>query len=160
MKRVAFIGQAMPRKKEENNDWPSLNKWLFSIGVTVEEIRKNFFYTALVNYFPGVKNGSHLVPTPIQIADEYNRLKKDLIKFKPEVIVTIGTLSLSYCFDKKNVLLKDYVGKSFLIDPYKFFSSEILVIPFPHPSGASLWYKNPENKLLLKKALQLLKMNI
>jgi len=34
------------------------------------------------------------------------------------------------------------------------------VIPFPHPSGARLWYKNKENKKLLEKALNLLKDNL
>ncbi len=160
MKRVAFVGQAMPSHKEENNDWPSLNNWLFSIGLTIQEIRENFLYTALVNYFPGAKNGSHLAPTSKQIADDEDRLKKDLLKFKPEIIVTIGKLSLSYCLNQKVGLLKNYIGNIYKTNPYNFFKKEILVIPFPHPSGASLWYKETENKLLLIKALELLKMNI
>lgn len=55
MKRIMFIGQAMPRLKRDLHDWPSLNIWLYSIGLTNDKIKKYFFYSALVDYFPGAK---------------------------------------------------------------------------------------------------------
>ena len=34
MKRAIFIGQAMPRNKSDLHDWPTLNNWLYSIGIS------------------------------------------------------------------------------------------------------------------------------
>ncbi len=160
MKRVIFIGQAMPRRKEYQHDWKSLNSWLYSIGLTDEHIRKYFFYSALVDYFPGAKNGSHLVPTEEQIEKERPRLQKTIRDFDPQVVVTVGKHSLEHCLGVKIDLLKNFIGKTFKVDPYELLGREILIIPLPHPSGASTWRHKPENKKLLVKALRLLMENL
>lgn len=160
MKKVIFVGQAMPKVKRTPHDWPTLNAWLYQIGLTDIDIQNNFLYTALVDYFPGSKNGSHLVPTKQEIAKERKRLAKTIKDFNPEIVISIGKLSLSYCLDEDIDLLNKYIGKSFIKDPYNLYASEVLIIPFPHPSGASTWKHKPENKKLLQKALQLLKINL
>jgi uracil-DNA glycosylase len=160
MKRVIFIGQAMPRQKSHLHDWPSLNSWLYSIGIKDDQIQKNFYYSALVDYFPGAKNGSHVVPTKSQIQKESERLQKSIRNFDPAIVVTIGKLSLENCLQKEIKLLNQFIGKIFMIDPYGLTGKKLLVIPLPHPSGASTWYKKPENRKLLGIALNLLKENI
>lgn len=160
MKKTIFIGQAMPRKKSHLFDWPSLNKWLYSIGVTEKQIKEHFFYSALVDYFPGALNGSHIVPTKSDIKKERNRLIKTITDFSPQVVVPIGVLSISYCLDEKAQPLVDNVGKVFNVDPYKAVGKILPVVPLPHPSGASTWRHRPENKVLLNKALELLKTQL
>lgn len=160
MKKVIFVGQAMPRIKRHPHDWPTLNAWLYPLGITDRNIKSNFLYTALVNYFPGAKNGSHLAPTEKEILKERKRLGRTIKKFNPNVVVTIGKLSVSYCLPNENGLLKDFIGKIYEADPYDLFGKKIKIIPFPHPSGASTWRHKPGNKKLLKKALALLKANI
>ena len=161
MKRVVFVGQAMPTRKEDNNDWPSLNKWLFNIGLTIEEIRKNFLYTALVDYFPGYnEKGGHKVPTKVEILSERKRLKKTITHFNPNIIVTIGKLSLENCLELKISNLNDYIGKSFETDPYGLLGKKMMIIPLPHPSGASTWKYKKGNMELLEKAMNLLKDNL
>ncbi len=160
MNRVIFIGQAMPRYKEDLHDWKSLNKWLYSIGITDDHIKKYFFYSALVDYFPGAKNGSHIVPTEEQIEKDRPRLRKTLRDFNPQIVVTVGKHSLEHCLGVKVNILKDFIGKKFIADPYKLFGKEVTIIPLPHPSGASTWRHKPENKIFLKKALKLLKANL
>lgn len=160
MKRVIFVGQAMPRHKEHLHDWPSLNLWLYSIGITDDQIKNNFFYSALVDYFPGSKKGSHLIPTKDEIEKERERLKNTINKFRPDVVVTIGKLSLTHCLQTKTGLLNEYIGKTFTVDPYGLCGRDLLVIPLPHPSGASTWRHNPKNKKLLMKALSQLKTYI
>ncbi len=150
----------MPRAKRDLHDWPSLNLWLYSIGLDDDHIRKYFFYTALVNYFPGSVGGSHRVPTSEEIKNEQQRLVKTINSFKPDLIVPIGKLSLAYCLRQKAEKLKDFIGKSFNIDPYGALQRKMLVIPLPHPSGASTWRHSEDNKALLKKALNLLKANL
>lgn len=160
MKRVVFIGQAMPRVKRHPHDWQTLNTWLYSIGITQNQIENNFLYSALVDYFPGAKNGSHLIPTEEEIEKERPRLAKTIKEFNPDLVVTIGKLSMSHCLRTEVNLLKDFIGKKFEVDPYGLVNKKLTVIPLPHPSGASTWRHNPENKKLLNKALQLLKENI
>jgi len=160
MKRCIFIGQAMPRVKRDPYDWPSLNLWLSSIGISKDQIRENFLYSALVNYFPGALNGSHKVPTKVEIEKERKRLVSTIKNFKPEIVVPIGKLSISYCLEEKVEKLNDYIGKTYNANPYKVLGSETLIIPLPHPSGASTWRHKPENKVLLNKALEFLKTNL
>ncbi len=163
MKRVIFIGQAMPKRNmAESHDWPSLNLWLYSIGLNDKQIKNNFLYAALVDYFPGYQEkGGHKVPTKDEIAKDRKRLGKTLHGFNPEILVTIGKLSLNYCLNEKiNSLDSNYIGKSFLVDPYNMLGKKILIIPLPHPSGASTWKYKKGNMELLEKALNLLKDNL
>lgn len=160
MKRSIFIGQAMPRTKEDPHDWPSLNQWLYSISLTDDLIRENIFYSALVDYFPGVANGSHIVPSKENIANERQRLKRTINDFKPELVVPIGRLSISYCLRQKVRPLVCDVGKIYTTNPYGLYIKELTVVPLPHPSGASVWRHKQENKRLLRKALSLLKKEL
>lgn len=157
MLRTIFIGQAMPRVKRDPHDWPSLNAWVYSIGITQDQIRANFHYTALVNYFPGSKKGSHLVPSLEEIKKERERLKKTIQNFNPELVVPIGKLSISYCLNQNQLSLNQNIGKIFNIDPYQALGFNVPVIPLPHPSGASTWRHKPQNQKLLLQALNLLK---
>ncbi|TSC88386.1 MAG: uracil-DNA glycosylase [Microgenomates group bacterium Gr01-1014_16] len=159
MKRAIFIGQAMPRFKKDPHDWPTLNTWLYSIGICHEEIVRNFFYSALVDYFPGSKNGSHLVPTAEEITKERIRLIKTIENFSPDIVVPIGKLSISHCLSQQ-IGLAEVIGKKFVADPYGALGYGLNIIPLPHPSGASTWHRKPKNKILLNRALDVLKSNL
>lgn len=151
----------MPRHKTDPHDWPSLNQWLYSLGYTDQQIKENFFYSALVDYFPGpAKGGSHRVPTEFEIEKERFRLQTTLETFRPEIVVPIGKLSIAYCLDEKIPELNKIIGRKFVADPYKLMGREVVVVPLPHPSGASTWKYQKKNKELLLSALNLLKKNI
>lgn len=150
----------MPRVKRHPHDWPTLNTWLYSIGITQSQIETNFHYSALVDYFPGSKKGSHLVPTKEEINQEHPRLVQTINDFKPDLVVSIGKLSISHCLNKESINLNETIGELFYIDPYGAIGSELPVIPLPHPSGASTWRYKPDNAKLLVKALELLKSNL
>jgi len=160
MKRAMFIGQAMPRRKSELHDWPSLNNWLYSRGITDKQIGKHFCYSALVDYFPGSKGGSHLVPTREEVGAERGKLKTTLRKFDPEIVVPIGRLSIAYCLDRKVEPLKENIGNTYTADPYMLYGIKLPIIPLPHPSGASTWRHDRVNKILLDKALDSLKRRL
>ena len=147
----------MPRLKRDPHDWPTLNKWLYSIGISDEQIKSNFLYSALVDYFPGSNGGSHKVPTAEEIEDERERLRKTINDFSPDVVVCVGKLSSSYCIQTKIDKLNEIIGKSFYVNPYGLYKKGTLVIPLPHPSGASTWHKNKSNIILLQKSLILIK---
>lgn len=160
MKRVLFVGQAMPAVKRHPHHWSSLNLWLYSIGLTDNDIQENFLYTALVNYFPGYKGKSYKVPSKIEIEKEKERLRKTINDFEPDVLVCIGRLSIANCFREKDIVLNNYIGKNYKLNPYGLCKKEITVVPLPHPSGASTWRHKLENKILLQKALNMLEKSI
>lgn len=147
----------MPRFKKSPHDWPTLNAWLYSLGISLDQIRQNFLYSALVDYFPGAKNGSHRVPTEAEIKREQIRLVKTIRNFSPQIVVPIGKLSISYCLNQTLLPLNKNIGKIFEVDPYQALGYKVKVLPLPHPSGASTWRHNPQNQKLLSKALTLLK---
>lgn len=146
--------------KRRPHDWPSLNQWLYSIGLTDELLRENTLYSALVDYFPGAENGSHIVPSKKDIEKERNALAKTIADFNPELVVPIGRLSISYCLNQKVQPLTNLIGNTYLANPYVLYDRELTIIPLPHPSGASTWRHKKGNKELLKKALGILKANL
>jgi uracil-DNA glycosylase len=155
-----FIGQAMPRVKRNPHDWPSLNEWLYSIGLTDDWLRSNAWYSALVDYFPGAKNGSHVVPGGAEIMREQDRLAETIKSFEPEVVVPIGRLSIGYCLGQKKLPLVAVVGQKYTANPYGLYTKEVAIVPLPHPSGASTWKHKPEHKQLLALALRILKREL
>jgi uracil-DNA glycosylase len=160
MKKCIFIGQAMPRIKKDPHDWPTLNTWLYSIGIKDEQIKKHFLYSALVDYFLGADRGSHKIPTSDEILKERKRLVKTITGFNPKVVVPVGRLSISYCLNQKVLPLKENIGKTYIKDPYNVLGYKVSIIPLPHPSGASTWRNKKENKKLLSMALNLLKREL
>ena len=160
VKRTIFIGQAMPRIKNHPHDWPSLNKWLFSIGLSIDQIKTYFCYSALVDYFPGSVGGSHTVPSPEAITKERNRLRQTLIDFNPKVVVPIGRLSIAYCLNREIEPLAKTIGKIYRENPYQLLDTQLVVIPLPHPSGASTWTFSEQGKKLLPLALEIIKQYV
>lgn len=150
----------MPRHKKDLHDWPSLNVWLYGIGLTNNQIREHTYYSALVDYFPGSKGGSHLIPTSQEIQKEHSRLVKTIQDFDPQIVVCIGKLSIANCLGLKSINLAETIGKIYSVDPYGSLGRKIMVIPLPHPSGASTWRHKPANMILLTKALKLLKSQL
>jgi uracil-DNA glycosylase len=58
------------------------------------------------------------------------------------------------------VQLPDVIGKEFFIRPFGTGANIVKVIPLPHPSGLNTWVFNPTNKILLDKALNLIKESL
>lgn len=154
MKRILFVGQAPPRTDPSRPfGRTKLYSWLHSIGITDEFIYANCEFGALIDFFPGIsKSGGHLVPTPEQIQESRPRLRDLFNKFKPDLVVPIGKLSIENCLQVPAALLTDVIGQEFKVNPYGLYR-EVPVIPLPHPSGASSWVYQPGNSELLTKAL-------
>jgi uracil-DNA glycosylase len=158
MKKTAFIGQAMPKPPYPERPFgrTKLYDWFKEVGIN--EI--NFYYSAIVSYFPGVKNGSHIVPSKKDIETERPLLENFLLEIDPDIIVPIGKLAISECLCEEINSLNDVIGKKYFVKPFGLLNRFKVIIPLPHPSGASAWYYTPTNKKLLYQALQLLKEEI
>ncbi len=158
MKKVFFLGQAPPRAQNERPfGTTALYKWFEEAGITDELINNSFSFGALIDFFPGSKNGTHLIPTKQQIAECRPRLLHKVAAIKPDIIVTVGTLALRNVMADYTLKLEDSVGQKFKAEPFGALGYEVTVIPIPHPSGASPWTHLGDNKKRLMQALQLLK---
>ena len=71
--------------------------------------------------------------------------EQELRLLRPELIVTVGGLALRTAAGRSR-RSRSAIGKSYVL-------GEAIVIPLPHPSGASGWLNEPQNRARLGKAL-------
>jgi uracil-DNA glycosylase len=155
--KVMLIGQA-PGVKNEIDRFPfnggtggkRLFQWLEKAGWTESEFREKQYIASVTRCFPGkAKNGTDRVPSNEEQELCKSWLKKELELLDIKIIIPMGKLAIGLFFDKKKPL-SEIIGQTFLID-------NRIIVPIPHPSGASTWHNMPENKVLLEKTLSLLR---
>lgn len=147
--RVMIIGQA-PGAVEITTGLPfsgragaELRRWLKTAGIDEEHLP---YRTSITKCFPGkaTSGAGDRRPSPPEIALCAPWLEKELALMQPRVILLVGTLAIERLWGR--VPLGDAVGKSRI-------DGERVLIPLPHPSGASRWLNDPRNRLRLRRAL-------
>lgn len=153
--RVMIVGQA-PGIVELTTRMPfsgragaELRRWLARAGISEEQLP---YRTSITKCFPGKAStgAGDRRPSPPEIALCAPWLEAELALVRPEIILLVGTLAIGRLWGPG--ALGDVVGHSkrgALLD-------EALLIPLPHPSGASRWLNDPENRVRLDRALRLL----
>lgn len=154
--RIMLIGQA-PGQTELTKRRPFagpagrvLFGWMHSIGIEEETFRQQVYMTAITKCFPGrARSGSgdrRPSAAEIQLCRPY--LEAQLALIRPEVVLLVGGLAIERYFPKTPLV--DLIGRRFERDGARF-------IPLPHPSGASRWLNDPDNRELLQQALKLVR---
>ena len=84
-------------------------------------------------------------------------LAAELALIRPKVLIPIGALAIGrFLGDERNpVSARNRVSMTDLIGG-RFDQDGRIVVPLPHPSGASQWFNAPENKVRLARALGIL----
>jgi len=151
--RVMIIGQA-PGAVELTTGLPfsgragaELRRWLAQAGIDEAHLP---YRTSVTKCFPG-KAASGLGdrrPSPPEVALCARWIDAELALVRPRVILLVGTLAIERFWGR--VPLSEVVGKSRI-------DGERVLIPLPHPSGASRWLNEPENRLRLRRALLLVR---
>ncbi|HEX9495289.1 MAG TPA: uracil-DNA glycosylase family protein [Candidatus Limnocylindria bacterium] len=153
--RVMIVGQA-PGVVELTTRVPfsgragaELRRWLARAGIPEDELP---YRTAITKCFPGkaASGAGDRRPSPPEIALCGPWLDAELALVRPEIIVLIGTLAIDRLWGKAP--LSDVVGRS----KRSPVLDDALLIPLPHPSGASRWLNEPRNKERLERGLRLL----
>ncbi len=153
--RVMIIGQA-PGIVELTTRLPfsgragaELRRWLARAGIGLEDLP---YRTSITKCFPGkaAVGAGDRRPSPPEIALCAPWLAAELTLVKPEVILLVGTLAIDRLWGKAPLSL--LVGHSKRSPAL----GDALLIPLPHPSGASRWLNDPANKERLGRALRLL----
>ena len=121
----------------------TLRRWLELEG---DELYETFYCAAVTRCYPGrpVAGRGDRTPTPReqQLCEFWRDWELRLLR--PGLIVTVGGLALRRLLGIPT--LTDAIGKSFV-------QHDAIVIPLPHPSGASGWLNDRVNRARLGKAL-------
>jgi uracil-DNA glycosylase len=120
----------------------TLRHWLRLDG---DELYRTFYCASVTRCYPGRASGrGDRTPTPRE--QELCRFWRDweLELLRPQLIVTVGGLAVRRLLGIPT--LNECIGKSYMRDG-------AIVIPLPHPSGASAWLNEQANRARLGKAL-------
>lgn len=154
--RVMIIGQA-PGAVEVTTGLPfsgragaELRRWLADAGIDEAHLP---YRTSITKCFPGkaASGAGDRRPSPPEVALCAPWLEAELALVRPRVILLVGTLAIERFWGR--VQLGDVVGRSRL-------EGDRVLIPLPHPSGASRWLNQPENRRRLRRALALVRRTI
>ena len=147
--RVMIIGQA-PGAIELTTGLPfsgragaELRRWLAVAGIDEAHLP---YRTAITKCFPGkaASGAGDRRPSPAEVLLCTPWLEAELALVRPRVVLLVGTLAIERFWGK--VPLSEVVGKSRV-------DGDRVLIPLPHPSGASRWLNDPENRKRLVRAL-------
>jgi uracil-DNA glycosylase family 4 len=121
----------------------TLRRWLELDG---DELYERFYCASVTRCYPGRQASGRGDRTPTPREQELCRFWRDweLELLRPELIVTVGGLALERMLGIG--ALTGAIGKSFTL-------GDAIVIPLPHPSGASGWLNDTANRARLGKAL-------
>jgi uracil-DNA glycosylase len=155
LSKVYLIGQA-PGPHEGAAGKPfawtagkTLFRWFQRIDINEEQFRALTYMSAVCRCFPGKsKSGGDRVPAPDEIANCSEWMAAEFKILKPTLVIPVGKLAIEQSLGKGQLI--DVIGKSF---SKTLYGVDCQVIPLPHPSGASTWFKREPGISLLQEAL-------
>jgi uracil-DNA glycosylase len=154
--RVMIVGQA-PGSREVEAGRPfhaqsgtRLFQWLAQAGFDETEFRATQYMTSVTKCFPGkaAAGGGDRRPTAIEVEACRPFLVEQLALIQPALVVPVGKLAI-------DVFLADRPTLEQIIGTEHILAGRI-VIPLPHPSGASRWHQIPANRDRIARAIRLL----
>lgn len=158
-----LVGQA-PGQTERGGGRPfagragsTLFKWLAQAGLDEDTARRLFYISAITRCYPGPHPAGRgdRVPSPAERARCGDWLASELRIIRPRLIVPVGKLAIERFVGIQP--LSDVVGREHTVT-HEGGSS--IVIPLPHPSGASSWIHQGGHMTLLHKSLELLAAHV
>jgi uracil-DNA glycosylase len=155
--QVLLIGQA-PGAREGAAGRPfawtagkQLFKWFATLGVDEETFRSRVYMAAVCRCFPGKKpGGGDREPGRDEIAACAGWLDRELELLRPRLVLPVGRLAIVELLG--DAPLGDVIGRQHRAERA---GVTVDVLPLPHPSGASTWFKREPGITLLSRALNL-----
>jgi uracil-DNA glycosylase len=128
----------------------TLRRWL---ELDEDEFYASFYCASVTRCYPGRSPSGRGDRTPTPREQELCSFWRDweLKLLRPQLIVPVGGLAIRRLLGLGG--LADCVGRT-----YEYQGA--LVIPLPHPSGASGWLNAPENKALTAAAARLVRAEL
>jgi Uracil-DNA glycosylase len=157
--KAMLVGQA-PGVTERGGGRPfagragsTLFKWLARAGLDEDAARRFFYISAITRCYPGPHPAGRgdRVPSPDERSRCGDWLESELRIIRPRLIVPVGKLATERFVGIQP--LSDVVGREHIV---KHDGGSSVVIPLPHPSGASCWIHQGDHMKLLDKSLELI----
>jgi len=134
----------------------TLFKWFQSIGVDEERFRQQVYMSAVCRCFPGKNSkGGDRVPNKKEIGMCSQWINNEVAMLQPQLVIPVGKLAISQYLPVSKLV--DVIGQSF---NQEINGVETVLIPLPHPSGASTWHQSNPGKSLLQQALKLIEQQV
>ncbi len=155
---VMLVGQA-PGKVEAEGGRPfsgragrTLFRWLDRAGLDEATARETIYIAAVTRCFPGAHPSGRgdRVPTRTERSSCADWLDTELRIIRPKVLIPVGRLAIERFLP--NLPLSELIGTRHTV---QHVGGRSTVIPLPHPSGASSWIHEADNKSLVDKAIDL-----
>ncbi len=153
--RLMLIGQA-PGKMEANQTHKPFSgsagkrlfHWLAQAGWQETDFRQRCYMTSVTKCFPGPNKSGRGDRAPTRTEQRLcaEWLEAELVLVDPEVVVPVGKMAIERFFGRDRKLV-DLIGGRYQIDGR-------IIVPLPHPSGASSWIQKREHQALIVRALQ------
>jgi uracil-DNA glycosylase len=156
LSKVYMIGQA-PGPHEGSFGKPfawtagkTLFRWFSTIGLNEEQFRSLAYMAAVCRCFPGkTLSGGDRVPSPAEVANCSGWMAAEFKILQPQLVIPVGKLAIEQSLGKGQLV--DVIGQKF---EKTLFDVDCDVIPLPHPSGASTWFKKEPGISLLHQSLR------
>jgi uracil-DNA glycosylase len=158
--RIFLLGQA-PGPHEARIGRPfawtagkTLFRWLArATGADEETARARIYIAAVVRCFPGkATGGGDRLPTPEECGRWRHFVAREIEILRPRLVIPVGRLAIQEVLGHAEPLAA-VVGRELRT---RFHGLSVDVIPLPHPSGASTWFKVEPGRTLLEDALRLI----
>lgn len=158
--KVMLVGQA-PGQVERTDQRPfagragkTLFRWLAEAGLSEEAARKHIYIAAVTRCYPGpsASGRGDRVPSLEERSNCRGWLDSELAMLRPLVVIPVGRLAIDLFLEPAP--LERLIGKEHVV---VLAGGSTIVIPLPHPSGASSWVHGPGHAELLLAALAALR---
>jgi uracil-DNA glycosylase len=140
---------------EERRPWrgragKTLRRWL---ELEEDEFYETFYCASVTRCYPGRAPSGRGDRTPAPREQELCSLWKDweLELLRPRLIVPVGGLAIRRLLGISG--LAECIGRRYELD-------QAVVVPLPHPSGASGWLNSPANRELTTRAAVLVRQEL
>ena len=131
----------------------TLFAWFERIGIDENTYRDHVYMAAVCRCFPGKnpKGSGDRVPNKQEIKACSYWLEREYDIIRPTLIIPIGKLAIAQYMPVAK--LADVIGQQHHVT---LSTGPVDVIPLPHPSGLSTWFRTEPGKTLLAEALHLI----
>jgi uracil-DNA glycosylase family 4 len=155
--QVMVVGQApgvtesQVKRPFNGSSGTRLFRWLAQAGWDEADFRARHYMTAVTKCYPGRARGGKGDRAPSRAEQKLCRafFDQELALVAPVLIVPVGRLAIELFYGRK-FKLSDVVGTS------KPDAQGRLIVPLPHPSGASLWLNRAAHQSKVEAALAIL----
>ncbi len=158
-----LVGQA-PGKVESEGGVPfsgragrTLFRWLERAGVDEATAREKIYIAAITRCYPGAHPSGRgdRVPTREEQSSCADWLESELRIIRPTLLIPVGRLAIERFLPK--LPLNELIGTKRMV---KHAGGQSIAIPLPHPSGASSWVYEPGNRILVDRAIELIRVEL